>query len=387
VQVLAIFVVSRIVTTAMMLFFAAHQAANSWTGAQPDYLAFSQLWDSHWFYIVAVSGYPDQLPITDTGHIGENAWAFLPVYPWLVRGLSIVSWIPYDAMAVIVSVLSALGTALLAHRLFREAGFAPVPALGAVALFCANPVSAILQVGYAESLMLLLLTVSLLLLQRRRYWATVPFVVLMSFTRPSGLAFALAIGLHVVLRWVQAWRGRNAFPIREQVAAIGAAVVATIAGFAWVVIAGVATGSLSAYTDTELAWRSSYIGDQPLLPFAGWFAAASWWAKWVHLPGWLGIVVLVLGLVALVVVAVSPLARRLGPTIRIWGAAWFVYLLAVFFPQSSTLRLLLPAYPALGVFALSRRWVFVVAMLLCLVGQWWWIDQQWAVAGYDWTPP
>ena len=402
VHVVLIFVASRIVTTAMLLFFASHQAANAWTGASPDYLAFSQVWDSHWYYLVAVNGYPSELPIDDA-HVGQNTWAFLPVYPWLVQGLSVMTSASYDAMAVVVSVLASLGTALLAFKLWREAGFAAGQALGAVALLCANPISTVFQVGYAEPLQLLLLTAGLLHLQRRRYWLTIPFVVLSAFTKPGALAFALAVGLHVIVRWTAAWRASSrpgakgeghsvraadtAFPLREQFAAIVAAAAALVAGLAWPLIAAAATGSLSAYTDTEMSWRTGYIGHTEFAPFTGWILAAQWWAEWVHLPGWVGVVVLALIVAALVALAFSPWARRLGPTIRLWVGSWFLYLFAVFFPQSSTWRLLLPAYPALGAFALSRRWVLWAAIALSIVGQWFWIDQEWAIAGYDWTPP
>lgn len=401
VHVLLIFVASRIVTTAMLLFFAAHQAANSWTGPSPDYFSYSQAWDSHWYYLVAVNGYPRVLPVDD-GYVGQNTWAFLPVYPWLVQGLAILTAIPYAGMAVIVSVLASLGTALLAFKLWREAGLSAAQSLGAVALLCVNPVSTVLQIGYAEPLQLLLLTAGLLHLQRHRYWLTIPFVVLSAFTRPGALAFALAIGLHVILRWAVAWRAsreggsdqrawmrvvNGGFPIREQVAAIVAAAAALVAGLAWPLIAAAATGSSSAYTDTEMSWRTGYIGHTEFAPFTGWILAAQWWAEWVHLPGWLGIVVLALSVAALAVLAFSPWARRLGPTIRLWFASWLVYLFAVFFPQSSTWRLLLPAYPMLGAFAVSRRWVLWAVIALSLVGQWFWIDQEWAIAGYDWTPP
>ena len=397
VHVILVVAASRVVTTAMLLFFASHQAANSWTGAHPDYLAFSQLWDSHWYYIVALSGYPKDLPIDD-GYVGQNAWAFLPLYPWLVQALSIITSIPYAAMAVVVSVLASLGTALLAYKLWLEAGLSARQALGAVALLCANPVSAILQVGYAEPVQLLLLTAGLLYLQRRRYWLTIPFAVLSAFARPGTLAFALAIGLHVIVRWTNAWRASRrpasggqgsgeAFPVREQVAAIVAAAVALAAGLAWPLIAAAATGSLSAYTDTEMSWRTGYIGHTEFAPFTGWILGAQWWAEWVHVPGWLGVLVLAVVVAALAILFFSPWARRLGATIRIWVASWLVYLFAVFFPQSSTWRLLLPAYPALGAFAVSRRWVLWSAIALSVIGQWFWIDQEWAVSHYDWTPP
>lgn len=390
-RVLAIVLVSRAITTGILLFFAANQAENAWTGASPGYLDFARLWDGHWYWIVAASGYPTELPLTDDGHVAENAWAFMPVYPFLVRGImALLWWLPdteagFAVVAVAVSFVASTVAALLFYRLVAH--FLPAgSALFAVALFCANPVTAILQVAYAEALHAMLLTWALLLLVRRSYWAMAPIVVVMALTRPSGLAFALVMGVHVVHRW---WiRRRDPFPRDEAVAAVSVTAIAGVAGFAWLLIAAAATGSLTAYTDTELAWRSAYIGRGHLVPFAGWVEAALWWAQHIGVPGWIGIAVLILAVAAAVAALWSPWMRRLGIDIRIWVGSWLLYLLAVFFPQSSTWRLLLPAFPALGALAVPRSRVFRVVLIAVFVaGQWLWIDGMWAVAGYDWTPP
>ena len=44
----------------------------------------------------------------------------------------------------------------------------------------------------------------------------------------------------------------------------------------------------------------------------------------------------------------TPAVKRLGVDLRFWVASYALYLLAVFFPQSSTFRLLMPMFPLLG---------------------------------------
>ena len=63
-------------------------------------------------------------------------------------------------------------------------------ALFGVVLLCTAPLSPMFQVSYAESMGLVLLFLALLLVQRRRFWLLHPVIVVMSLTRPSGLAFA-----------------------------------------------------------------------------------------------------------------------------------------------------------------------------------------------------
>ena len=66
-----IWVLSRLVTTALVLVLASVQGQNAWTAAKPGYADFANMWDGRWYNIVAVSGYPAVLPITLDGHIGE----------------------------------------------------------------------------------------------------------------------------------------------------------------------------------------------------------------------------------------------------------------------------------------------------------------------------
>ncbi|WP_235940812.1 hypothetical protein [Paramicrobacterium fandaimingii] len=383
-RVLLIYGAARLITTAMMLWFAANQTANPWTGPSPEYPAFASIWDGRWYQIVALSGYPSDLPITDDGHIGENAWAFMPVYPGIVRIVMGLTQLPWEIAALVVSVPCGFGAALVFYRLMREV-LDRRTALFSVVLFSVSPVSPILQVAYAESLYLLLLGLALLLVLRHRYLTAIPIICVMALTRPSGLAFALFLLLHLVHRI--ATRSRHPFSLSACVRLCVAGIVSAIMGLAWLLIAWGVTGSLTAYTDTELAWRSSYVGYGPLVPFEPWIDGATWWfERWFGVG--FGAVALVPVLALVVIGLLSRPARRLGVTLRLWVVSYLVYLLAVFFPQSSTFRLLAPIFPIAGAFAVPRSRVYrSAAVVVSLALQWAWLWACWQVSGYDWTPP
>jgi len=379
-KVIVVWLLSRLVTTTLVLALASVQGQNAWTPAKPGYTAFANMWDALWYNIVAVGGYPSVLPVTVDGHVGENAWAFMPGYPAVVRLLMLVTGAPWAPMAVVVSVACSLGTALLFYRLMRRVQPEPT-ALFAVVLFCVAPLSPLLQFGYAESMQLLLLTLALLLVLQRRYLVLVPVIALMALTRPSGLAFALFLALHVGYRWYS--RARDPFPVREAVTASSVAVFSGLMGLAWPAIAWAVTGSPTAYTDTELAWRSAYIGYQELVPFAAWFQSGVWW-----LGQPLGILVVVALILGFALLMFTPAVRSLGVDLRLWVVSYALYLLAVFFPQSSVFRLLMPMFPLLGALARPRSIVYrVVVTLLLICGQWGWLLLCWGVDGADWTPP
>lgn len=379
-RVLLIFAVSRVVSTGLLLGFARVQGTNAWTVSHPDYASFAKIWDGQWYFIVSQIGYPSALPMTADGHVAQNAWAFLPVYPLLIKGLMVLTGAPFAPTAVFVSVVSAAATALVFHRILVR--FLPASsAYFGVLLFCVAPLSPLLQVAYAESLFLLLLATALLLLLRRRYGLMLLVLAVASFTRPGVIAFALALALHWGHRYLT--RRCDPFPVRER-AVVGAVAVATgVLGLAWPVVAALATGRLDAYTATELSWRADYIGYGHLLPFTSWFQGANWWV-----PGGAGVVFLLVAVILFGLFLVTPWARRLPVDLRFWVIAYVLYLLAVFFPQSSTFRVLMPIFPLLGALAVPRSRVFRVGLVAVFVlAQWVWLYYCWWIDGYDWTPP
>ncbi len=124
-----------------------------------------------------------------------------------------------------------------------------------------------------------------------------------------------------------------------------------------------------------------------LQPFTPWIQAAGFWAGQWHLGNW---VYLLLGLLVggFFAALFSPPVRRLGVDLRIWLASYGIYLLAVFFPQSSTFRLLVPMFPLLSAAAQPRSPAYRVSLVVLMIaGQFGWLYICWWFNGYDWTPP
>ena len=124
-----------------------------------------------------------------------------------------------------------------------------------------------------------------------------------------------------------------------------------------------------------LAWRSHYTGPVELVQFTPWFHGAEFWlGRMLGLPAPIAPIA-TLALAAAVFGATAlPAARRLGPEVRMWLVSYFSYLFAVFFPQSSTFRLLMPMFPILGALAVPRDPVWRIgALLLCIAGQLGWL--------------
>lgn len=386
-RIALIYLAARAVTTGLMIGAATQSTSLSRFGADPGLVDFVLGWDAQWYWLVAEEGYPSTLPRTDSGEVAENAWAFMPVFAYAAKllGMPFGSW---GVGAFLLSFVAGYLACLALHRLLRDR-VGRSAAMWAVVFFASGPLAAMFQVGYAETLFLLLLFLALDLTVRRRYVWLYAVVPVMAFTRPGVLAFALFLGLHGILRWFRRGQEPLRGPDVAHIIALGA--LATACGFAWQAIAGLATGDPGAYLATELSWRRNWIagGETGFVPFEGWVQAAQFWfAQW-GLPAALGPVILVVLVgAAAAALLVVPQVRRLGPDLRLWSASYLLYLLAVFFPQSSTFRLLLPLSPLWGAVAVPRSRMWRIGVLAaCLIGQWAWIHHMYALGNTFWQVP
>lgn len=371
-RIALIYLCARVFTTGCFLLAGAMSGTDSRFGASASLADFVGGWDAQWYALIATTGYPTELPLTDDGEVAENAWAFMPVFPYVAGAVGALfgSWtVGAFLVALTAGYLACLALfAVLRDRIGGEAS------LWAVVFFSSAPLAAMFQVGYAEALFMLSLLLAIMCVQRRQYWPVYPLVLLLAFTRPGVLAFALFLGIFGITRW---WtRAREPLHLPEVVHIVLLGMLACATGFAWPLIAGTVTGDAGAYLATELAWRRGFGVDHPAFaPFLGWLDGAQFWGGFVW--GWRtewAIVAAIALLVAACALLWEPHVRRLGVEVRVWVGSYLVYLVAVIFPQSSVFRLLLPVSPVWGAVAQPRSpWWRGGVLALCLAGQWWWI--------------
>lgn len=387
-QVTGLYAAARLVSACIFMAAALHQGVNPWFPPKPDYWNFINIWDARWYAQVIANGYPSILPTDAAGNVQENTWAFYPLYPALAGGLSRLTGLNPAASLTLIAMLAGWAAALVVYTLFRQKA-AHVPAMWGVAFFSTFPVSAVLQVPYAEPLSLLLLAAALLLVVRRQYLWAIPVVFLLCLSRPVGVPFAAMVGLLLVFRaaaHIRKGRQRGAdeaaHSLRDLAALTGLTAVAGVSALAWPAAAWAATGDPQAYTKTETVWRG-----QDLVPFQPWFDTG------VELFGpVLGLLAPVVFVALFIAMLFLPPVVRLGVELRLWCACYMGYLLMFLHPQTSTFRMLLPLFPlALGAAFLSRSRAYrgtVVVMFLLL--QMVWIVWLWAWAqlpgGGDYPP-
>ncbi|WP_285063078.1 mannosyltransferase family protein [Frigoribacterium sp. ME-P-080] len=422
-SVLVVYLASRLFSTSVL--FAVYEVAKLagatfiTPGSDRSFLDFTSSWDADRYRTIALHGYPSTLPTDATGEVLPNEWAFLPVFPYLCHLLMVATGMDFVVAAPLLATVFGAAAAVVLHRLLvTKVGH--TGALWAVLLFCFGPMAFVMSVGYAESLFLLLMFGGLLAMQRRNYPLVAAAGIVASFVRPGALALALALGIHLIVRWHtererpearpsavsgghasaataaaattgaarrpaadartrriagigtappalalaarssvrRAWAGLREFvvggrmPPRELTTIVVAGLAMAAAGLAWPVVAHVVTGQSDAYLETEMAWWVDYVGRPVFVPLTPWFLLAG---RWLGIGG----IVLVLAIIASFTFWVTRRSTlRLGHEVVAFTAGFFAYLVAVFLPQQSLFRLLMPLSPLLGTPAISSRpWV------------------------------
>jgi len=149
-------------------------------------------WDSVWFLRIAEHGYDAA---------SGAASAFYPLYPGTVAVVG-RALIGHSVLAgILISLVAALGSFLLLHRVAEERLGAD-GARRTVLYLAVFPFALFLQAVYSESLYLLLTLAAFALAERKRFLAAGGVTGLALLTRPTGLALLPALAL-------LAWRERD----------------------------------------------------------------------------------------------------------------------------------------------------------------------------------
>jgi hypothetical protein len=199
---------------------------------------------------------------------------------------------------------------------------------------------------------------------QRRYWLMLPFGVAAAFTRPGALALPLALGIVLLVRMLQSRRGGEGFRPRERLSMLVVGAAIAVAGMSWPIIAAAVTGTGDAYISTELSWWTGFIGKVAFIPLTPWFLL-SW--RYLSILGAL----IVIGIIAAFTWMVTrPSVRALGTDMVAYAVSYGLYLLAVFLPQQSLFRLLLPLSPLTGARGLTRnRRARKTTLIVCIALQ------------------
>jgi hypothetical protein len=222
------------------------------------------------------------------------------------------------------------------------------------ALFCTQPMSVVLSMGYSESVFVALIAGTLVAAHRRAWLTAGVLGAMAGLTRPTGAAVAVALALAVVL---ELRSGRAGARWWRPVAGAVAALAAVPAYLIWV---GARVGSPRAWFDIQTAgWGSTFD-----------FGRASWDFVVTAVrtgDGWIQVSVALL-LIAAVVAAIVAFGQRVWLPLSVYGLIALVLVVGQGGYFHSKPRLLVPVLLTLVPVAVALGRARTRTAVLVLVG-------------------
>jgi hypothetical protein len=226
-------------------------AARIANGEAPLWLDLWARWDAEWYLLIAEEGYgahlggdvPEPLHPTDT--IG-----FFPLYPILIRALSITGIPPIVAGILISNGALLLASILLAALVRRD--FGDRVATRAVWALLAFPTSLFFSAVYAESLLLCCAVGAVLMARRKRPLAAGLLGGLCTLARPVGLLIVIPL-FSELNSWPSAEGNRTLSGRAARLAACFLPAGAALLGF--MLYGRAVTGTFTAFIERQIRWR------------------------------------------------------------------------------------------------------------------------------------
>ncbi|MFC8915772.1 mannosyltransferase family protein [Streptomyces sp. NPDC057116] len=208
-------------------------------------------WDSAWYVLIAEEGYP-----ATCARQGELCrYAFLPLYPTLIRGAAAVlplstraaAWV----IAVLASVMAAWGVYAVAERVAGRR-----TAVIAVVMWGIVPHAVVQSMAYTETLFTALAAWALYAVLTRRWITAAVLAVFAGLTRPTGVA-VVAMVVACALWELRPGPGREERPVARLLTAAAVAPLGWCCWFAWVALRA---GQWDGYLRVQRRWGTTFDG-------------------------------------------------------------------------------------------------------------------------------
>jgi Gpi18-like mannosyltransferase len=243
-EALAIYVASRFIVL-MGVFFSTQfvpQKPGDFWNSTPKWYRFFLRYDSGWYLTIAGTGYSYNGDI-----MTQQSVVFYPLYPLLARGLHYVFGMDLNLAVLLVANLSAVIAIVLLYRLV-SLQYDKAVALYTVALISLFPTSFFFSAGYTESLTFLLIVLTFLSINSKRFLLAACCAGLASASRATGVLLLLP------LLW-ELWRNSPQRDWRLATRIVGYSVIATSGLWIFMIWLWKHFGNPLVFAQNQRAWE------------------------------------------------------------------------------------------------------------------------------------
>lgn len=214
-------------------------------------------WDGDWLYKATTEGWPESLPLDESGAVAPSTWAWPPLFPVLVRVLTVPLGRDFISPTMIaVNLACSIAAAVVLWAVIRPTGGNSLGVLTAL-LWASMPAAPVFLMAYAEGMFILLVFLGLLLAGRGNYVGAGVVLIVAGLTKSSVAPYAIALISVVIYAW---WRERHTASVPVAVWSKVAALALSVLAIAiWPIIVAISLGSPDAYAQAQRPWSRSSI--------------------------------------------------------------------------------------------------------------------------------
>jgi hypothetical protein len=315
-------------------------------------------WDSGWYATIVSNGYR----YSDDASV-QGPTVFYPLYPLVSYAVKSLFGINHFIALLLVANVAALAAALLLTKFIKDELGGEI-ALLSLAFFCFFPSSLFLSAGYTESLYLVFVLLSFILLARERFVPAAVLAGLSLATRATGIVMIPVILWEMIRRNTLPWpRPLARMALCGVLAASGLLIYMAYLGIAFGHPLAFATGQAGWYDRTLLARFLSALTLEPFqhasIRTAGWFLCFLALTIWSF--------------------------RRLPSAVSLYGLGALAlpyFTLGITDSMNRFVLVCFPAFMAMAILCKGRPWlagalIGIFAALLfqttALFSQWYWV--------------
>ncbi|WP_278367295.1 hypothetical protein [Acetobacter orientalis] len=208
-------------------------------------------WDCAWYMGVAQNGYSEHPIVQGPLRLGQANWAFFPLYPLLVKFMSLITTVSIHYAGFYVNVFFWLILVMLIYKNNSLIGVQIDPILFSLFLIV-YPLNIWYFSQYSEAIYGILLMSSIIYLRNKNVYYASFFCFLLSLSRPTGFVITICLAFW----WLcQNYKNKKIMTLKESMLLI------SVAGFGlslFVLYLFYKTGDGFAFSHIQLAWGRQF---------------------------------------------------------------------------------------------------------------------------------
>ena len=232
--------------------------------------------DAGWYLKIAENGYSKKYSAKEIGYSNgadfiQSEWAFFPLYPFILKAISTISFLDLKQSGVLISFLLSYLSFYIFYQLLKVLGSDDKKALYSTFVLIVLPFHYYFSMIYTESLFFILLLLAFIAILKNKLYFLPIILSALVLTRPNGLfmlipLFVFALEKDVILKQSLSWKNLvEKETLKKSVHLSKYFVAGPIVFIAWLFYQKLNTNEFFAFSIAQRGWYREFMF--PILAF------------------------------------------------------------------------------------------------------------------------